>query len=86
MGNLLKDKRGVKGFGNQSSWQGIYRVLAFRENQAEEFNRGQYGQSVRGYIDPLEMAPSNPYGPRNSAEFLEMEKFLKETGQFNIRK
>lgn len=74
------------GFGNQSSWQGLYRVLAFRESQVEEFNRGKYGQGVRGYIDPLEMAPANAYGPKNSAEFLEMEKFLKESAQHSPRK
>jgi len=33
---------------------------------------------VRGYIDPLELAPANPYGPKNKEEKLEMEILLKE--------
>jgi len=62
-GNMIEDtrtdigkhfKNGNRGYGDEEGWLGFYRVLPFREISSFEFNRGQFGQSVRGYIDPLE--------------------------------
>jgi hypothetical protein len=47
--------------GNSSGWKGINRIVPPPQRFLFEFDRGNFAQGVRGFIDPFD--PENPYGP-----------------------
>ena len=77
-GNMIMDTRDRSGFGASAGWTGYYRVMPFRESETFEWARGPFCEGVKGYIDPLELAPANKYGPANAEERDEMLKFMTE--------